>query len=127
MDMVDGGIASVRGLWEFLVIVTKDSPIGLWSMAGALTLPALLGPYLYKYLPPSEKYPMRRQLIIDLTMIVAGILFAWLPWQTLNGLLIGVVGGLGSSAFWRLMTTVFGPLWLWLMRKLGVSDWKASA
>jgi hypothetical protein len=123
--MFDTILESAKALYGFLVIVTKDSPIGMWSMAGALTLPALLGPYLYKYIPPSHKYPLRRQLIIDLIMIAAGTAFAYLPWQTLPGLMVGIAGGLGSSAFWRLMQTVFGPLWLFVMRKLGVADYKA--
>lgn len=121
MGVIDGGIDSAKGLWEFIILVTETSPIGVWALAGALTLPALLGPYLFKYLPPSEKYPVRRQLIIDVVMIASGILFAWLPWQTLQGLLIGIVGGLGSSAFWRFMNTVITPLWMFLLRKLGVA------
>lgn len=123
MELTNSIFEMVRGVWEFLVLITKDSPIGMWSMAGALTLPALLGPYLMKYIPSSDKYPVRRQLFIDLIMIAVGILFAWLPWQTLQGALVGIAGGLGSSAFWRFMSTVFGPLWLWAKRKLGVEDY----
>ena len=127
-EFIGGLIQNIEAAFRFLVLITRDSPVGLWSAAGALVMPAVLAPMLMKYIPePSFKRPLQRQLIIDLLTTAAGIAVAWLPWQTLNGLLVGVVCGLSSAMFWRLLSTVFGPLWLAARRKLGVEDWKARA
>lgn len=120
-------VESLKGLYDFVVIITRDSPIGLWSAIGAFVIPSLMGPKLKKWLPPSPSHPQLRALLMDLIMLGVAIAYAWLPWQTLQGMMVGIAGGLGSTTLWRGTSVVFGPLWLWVKRRLGVDDWKPYA
>ena len=123
-EVVGGLIQNLEAAYKFLVLITRDSPIGLWSMIGALTLPVVLGAWLRRIVPKMPKYADWRGLFIELSMLGSGVAIAYLPWRELNGMLVGIVGGLASTIFWRGAEAIFVPLWVFTKRKLGVDDVK---
>lgn len=88
-------IANVEGVWLFLLRITDSAPVGVWSFLIAAILPACFAPWLRRGLPPNW-HSKSRDFIVETAALLAGVALAWLPWQTLNGLLVGIMGGFMS-------------------------------
>jgi hypothetical protein len=114
-------VAQVEAVWLFLLRITETAPIGVWSFLIAAILPACFAPWLRRGLPPTW-HSKSRDFIVETAALVAGIALAWLPWQTLPGLLVGIMGGFMSPYLtlgWQAITGLIGRV---VRRRLGVPD-----
>ena len=120
-ETIGGFIENVEAAYKFLVLITRDSPIGLWSAAAALVISPTLGHALRRYFPKRRRR-VTCDFIVESAILCASVLVAWLPWQTLNGLLIGVICGFAAPYFWKGADALVVPIWVFFKRRLGVDD-----
>lgn len=120
-ETVSGFIENVEAAYQFLVIITRDSPIGLWSATAAMIVSPALGHVLRQYFPRRRRR-VACDFLVETVVLASAILVAWLPWQTLNGLLVGLVCGFAAPYFWKGADALLVPIWVFFKRRLGVDD-----
>lgn len=123
-EIVGGFIENIEAAYKFLVLITKDSPIGLWSAASALVISPTFGHAMRRYFPKRRRRVLC-DFMVETVVLGSSILVAWLPWQTLNGLLVGLICGFAAPYFWKGADALLTPLWVYIKRRLGVDDVRA--
>ena len=112
-------IQNLEGAWLFLVKITETAPLGVWTFLIATIIPACVGPYLRRGLPAGW-HPGNRDFFVETVALLAGIGLAYLPWPTLQGLLVGILGGFMSPYLTRGWQTVARLIVAFAQRRLGV-------
>lgn len=112
-------LQNIEAVWLFLLRLTETAPIGVWSFLIAVILPACFAPYLRRALPPAW-HPKSRDFIVETAALIAGIALAWLPWQTLSGLLVGIMGGFMSPYITLAWQAGTGLMFRWWAKRLGL-------
>lgn len=113
-------IQNIEGVWLFLVNLTQTAPVGVWTFLIAAIFPACAGPYLRRGLPATW-HPKSRDFIVETVALFAGIGLAWLPWQTLNGLLVGIMAGFMSPYLTLGWQAAAGMLRRYLEQRFGLA------
>ncbi len=111
-------IEMLMGLWKFLILMTSTAPLGVWSFLIAVIFPAIFPRWLDRRLP-DEWHRASRDVIVETIALVFGILLAWLPWQTLNGFLVGIMAGFMSPYLTKVWLAGWGIIFRWWARRLG--------
>lgn len=114
-------IENIEAVWLFLLRLTETAPIGVWTFLIATIVPACLGPYLSRGLPPAW-HPESRAFLVETAALLVGVALAWLPWRTLPGLLVGIVAGLASPYVTKAWQAAIGVLGRYIARRLGEMD-----
>jgi hypothetical protein len=117
--MIDHVLTTIEGVWLFMLRITETAPLGFWTFFIAAVVPATLTPRLSRALPESW-HPASRGFIVETVALIAGIGLAWLPWQTLPGALVGIMGGLLSPYLTKAWMAAWGVIFRWWARRLGV-------
>lgn len=112
-------IENIEAVWLFLLRLTESAPIGVWSFLIAAIVPACFGPYLRRGLPQNW-HSKSRDFIVETVALLVGVALAWLPWQTLPGLLVGIVAGLLSPYLTLGWQAVTGLLVRVVRKRLGL-------
>lgn len=117
--MIDSVIQALNGTWQFLLLMTSTAPIGVWSFLIAAVFPAVFLPWLKRAAPRSWANESR-DFLLQTFALLAGIGLAWLPWQTLDGFLVGIMAGFMSPYLQKGFSaaTGIGYRW-WYKRALG--------
>jgi hypothetical protein len=116
--VIDTILTTIEGVWLFLLRLTETAPIGVWSFLIAAIVPACLSPRLGRALPEGW-HPASRSFIVETIALAAGIGLAWLPWQTLQGALVGIVAGLLSPYLTKGWMAAWGVVFRWWARRMG--------
>lgn len=103
--MIDMILNALNGTWKFLLLMTSTAPLGVWSFIIAAIFPAVFLAWLNHGVPQSWLV-RSRDFWLQTVAILAGILLAWLPWQTLNGFLVGLMAGFMSPYLCRAGTAL---------------------
>lgn len=115
--MIESALQALDGAWKFLILITQTAPAGVWSFVIAAVFPAIALPWLKKG-TPKNWHPASRDFILETIALVAGIALAWLPWQTLQGLLVGIMAGFASPYLCKGVLAVSGVGWRWWHKRL---------
>ncbi len=97
-----------EGLRLFLLKLSGDAVMGVWSFLLAVLLGMLSRAPLVKYLPQCPKHPTRRELAIDLSAVAIGlaVMFAQLP--NFFGVAVGVLAGLLAPQLAKVIAVLWG-------------------
>lgn len=117
--MIDNILQTIEGVWFFLLRITESAPIGVWSFLIAVVVPVCLVARVRQALP-RDWHPTSRDAIVETAALAVGILLAWLPWQTLNGALVGIVAGLASPYIAKCWQALWGIVIRWWVKRLGL-------
>lgn len=98
--MIDLALNLLNGTWKFLLLMTSTAPLGVWSFLIAAVFPSVFTAWLSRGVPATWQ-PQTRDFLLQTVSIAAGILLAWLPWQTLHGFLVGLMAGFMSPYITR--------------------------
>lgn len=120
-ETIGGFIENFQAAYQFVILITRDSPIGLWSAVSALVISPTFGHAMRHWFPKRQRR-VTCDFLVELVVLSSSVLVAWLPWQTLNGLLVGVVCGFAAPFFWKGADALLFPLWVFAKRRLGVDD-----
>lgn len=118
--MIAGFIQSFAAAWEFLILIS-GGPLGVYAVGAALLGSMGVTQYAKRYLP-AMPCSASRDFLIDTIALAAGVLFAWLPMQNVNGMLLGLLAGFASPYFWKGTASLAGLWFRYLRRKLGDKD-----
>lgn len=120
-ETIGGFLENAEAAYKFLVLITRDSPIGMWSATAALVISPTLGHAVRRWFPKRRRRAAC-DFAVESVILAASVLVAWLPWQTLNGLMVGVICGFAAPYFWKGADALLVPLWVFFKRRLGVED-----
>jgi hypothetical protein len=115
--VISGVIEALNGTWKFLLLMTETAPLGVWTFLIAAIFPAVFLPWL-KNAAPKKWAVASRDFILQTVAIFAGVMLAWLPWQTLEGFLVGVMAGFMSPYLHKGGQAVGGLLYRWWHKRL---------
>jgi hypothetical protein len=115
--MIETALQALMGAWKFLLLLTDTAPIGVWSFVIAAVFPAVFLPYLKRGAPPAW-HAESRDFILQTIAIGAGIALAWLPWQTLQGFLTGIMAGFMSPYLSKGFCAIYGIGYRWWYKRL---------
>lgn len=101
--MMDAIINSLRGVWGLI----ESAPHGVWQVLAGL-FGALVATHAIKPWLRHASHDGRRATL-QAVALAFGFTFTWLPWQTANGAIAGILVGLGAPLLWATVT--------WLVRK----------
>jgi hypothetical protein len=117
--MIDNILQTIEALWLFLVKITETAPLGTGSAIIAVVVPACLVARVRKALP-EQWHTASRDFIVETGALLVGIGLAWLPWQTVQGLLVGIVAGLLSPYIAKGVEAAWGIGVRWWAKRIGV-------
>lgn len=101
---------AMSAAWLFLLKLSAEAPLGLWSCLLALSLATASQPFLRRWVP-ALRCPLSRDFIIESAALVIGVGVMWAHHQALSSLLLGILVGLVSPYMHKGLSAGCGLLW----------------
>lgn len=109
--------------YRFILTLTDSAPLAHWTFVIATVVPAALVRYLHRFPCAARWSKLYGKPTVDWGIetlaLLVGIALAYLPWQTLPGLIVGIVSGLLSPYVCKAAQAVGGVAFRWFEKRFG--------
>lgn len=108
--------ASMKAMWEFVLLVVGKTPLGLGAFLLAWVLGVVLMGFLRRWLPEMVRRDLMhwRMAFIELVSASAAFAVCYAQIPTMLGMIFGTIAGLSVSIIYRIGAAIGGLI----MRKL---------